>query len=277
MAAEALAALGELAKSKEAGDSSAGFSNWQGTSSVSSFINGASCAGGSTPAVLGTRAAPEVVANLVSVFPSRALATFLVDHFYSPQVQSLLKRFVITRRSTFDRLFEATMAWKDDIDLLGFVPPPPCSAAALSMICIALATALQFLSDEAIPFVQQHFTSHVQLQDELKMQAKLALDLSEAQEPPSLVRIEATLWQALYLKNAGRPNSNLFLIAQAIRSAQQMVSADASPRVAFADFCRSRRACIEKAQSSGVSSRTRPSSVVAVRLCLTLSSRTRQS
>ncbi|ORY75688.1 fungal-specific transcription factor domain-domain-containing protein [Leucosporidium creatinivorum] len=218
----AAVALGELSQSNVAGEGGSGYRNWHGQSSIATVLGGASYVGGSAPSVLGERPSPEVFANLVSAIPPRPLANFLVDRFYSSEIQMLMRRFIITRRDTFERIFVQVLSYQDDISLLGFIPPMPTSVACIAMVSIVLATALQFLPDDSIPYVQQFVADHKKLQRDLKNQAKAALDVSEAEEPPSFFRVEATVYLALWTKNSGRPNSNYFLIAQAIRSAQQM-------------------------------------------------------
>lgn len=199
---DAATALGELAQSTGvAGE----YSQWHGTGSVASLLKARDYAAvGPDAGGLGVRLRPDQITKLVSALPPRPLANFLVDRFWSEEINGLIRRYVITRRDTFERVYEQVMAYKDDLDLLAFQPALPTSLAALSMVSVVLATGLQF-SDPSTDLIRQYCLDPVKLEEDLKDQARAALDLSEAEEPPSFFRVEATVWQAIYSKNSGEP------------------------------------------------------------------------
>ena len=198
---DAAAALGELAQSTGGGGE--GFSQWQAAGSVASLLRAKEYAAvGPGIGNVSSQLPPEQIAKLLSAFPPRPLADALVDRFYSEEVNSLLQRYVITRRDIFQRTYEQLLAYKDDIDLFGFYSPLATSLASISFVSIVLATGLQF-SDPTTIHPQYLSSDLVKLEEDLHDQAKRALDMSEVEEPPSLFRVEASLYLAIYSKNSG--------------------------------------------------------------------------
>lgn len=198
----AAAALGQLAREST---TSGSFIEHHGPGSVASLLNAGP---GSSATARVVSAHPSTldpaIAALVAAIPPRPLADFLVATFYHPSLQMLLDRFIVTRQDIFEAGYRKVLDWRDSLQLLpGLIAPLPTSISFLASVSVILATALQFLPDNALGYVNQFCDDYRVLESHLRAQAKAALDMSEAEEPPDLYRVEATLHQALYLKNCG--------------------------------------------------------------------------
>ncbi|SCZ90841.1 BZ3500_MvSof-1268-A1-R1_Chr1-3g02304 [Microbotryum saponariae] len=98
----------------------------------------------------------------------------------------------------------AVLNWRDTItapSTVGGSSSPPTTLSFISLLNIVLATGLQYLADNDTIYVSRFTADYRVLESSLRLHSKMASDLSEAEEPPDLNRVEAIMLQALYFQN----------------------------------------------------------------------------
>ncbi|SCV68735.1 BQ2448_856 [Microbotryum intermedium] len=123
--------------------------------------------------------------------------------------------------------YRAVLNWKDSITAASTVEglsSPPTTLSYISLLNIVLATGLQYLADKDMAYVGRFTADYRVIEASLRVHSKMASDLSEAEEPPDLNRVEAIMLQALYFQNCGRPNIAHNLASLGVRTAQALVS-----------------------------------------------------
>ncbi|SGY31409.1 BQ5605_C002g01228 [Microbotryum silenes-dioicae] len=119
----------------------------------------------------------------------------------------------------------AVLNWRDTItapSTVGGSSPPPTTLSFISLLNIVLATGLQYLADKDTIYVSRLTADYRVLESSLRLHSKMASDLSEAEEPPDLNRVEAIMLQALYFQNCSRPNIAHNLASLGVRTAQAL-------------------------------------------------------